>query len=94
MPRRCRGEYCVTAGSPALNFDGKPPLGGARLLSIMVIARDGEGREVSTIFRIKLGNDARRDAGRAGLSEQLRLAANRDHALGRYAGLDSKLPVR
>ncbi len=67
-------------------FEGKPPLNAPRVLSIMVVARDGDGREVSTIFRIKFGKEMRRDSGRSGLSEQLRIAAHRDDVFQRYPG--------
>ncbi len=75
-------------------FEGKPPRGTQDTLSVLVVARDGEGREAATIFRIKLGKaGVQRDVGRAGLSEQLRLAANRAGHLERYANLSSE-PTR
>jgi hypothetical protein len=58
-------------------FEGEPPQGAPRLLAVLVIAKDSDGREASTIFRIRFDRtEARRDGGRAGLSEQLRSAAD------------------
>ncbi|AWI52816.1 hypothetical protein DEH84_04820 [Aquabacterium olei] len=54
------------------------PAGFKGVLQIKVIARDTEGREVSTMFRMHVGEE--RDVkpqSRNGLSEQLRLAAQR-----------------
>jgi hypothetical protein len=54
------------------------PAGFKGVLQIKVIARDTEGREVSTMFRMHVGQE--RDVkpqSRNGLSEQLRLAAQR-----------------
>jgi hypothetical protein len=66
-------------------FDGKPPAGAPRLLSVLVLAKDSEGREASTIFRIRFDRtEARRESGRAGLSERLRMAADRGPGLERH----------
>ncbi|SEJ90032.1 VCBS repeat-containing protein, partial [Pseudomonas linyingensis] len=48
-------------------------------LTVKVIARDSQGREVSALFRISVGEkpSATTGNGRAGLSEQLRMAAKR-----------------
>jgi hypothetical protein len=65
-------------------FDGEPPAGAPRLLSVLVTARDGDGREASTVFRIRFdGAETRREAGRASLSEQLRRVADRGLRLER-----------
>ena len=65
-------------------FDGEPPAGAPRLLSVLVTARDGDGREASTVFRIRFdAAETRREAGRASLSEQLRRVADRGLRLER-----------
>ncbi|MCQ4345835.1 Ig-like domain-containing protein, partial [Pseudomonas stutzeri] len=48
-------------------------------VTIKVVARDSQGREVSTMFRISIGErqNSAGNGGRAGLSEQLRAAAKR-----------------
>jgi large repetitive protein len=57
-------------------FEGKAPRGNPEVLSILVVARDGDGREARTIFRVHF-DKASASGGRAGLSEQLREAADR-----------------
>jgi hypothetical protein len=71
-------------------FEGKPPAGTASVLSIMVVARDVDGREASTIFRLRLDKAGVNSGGRAGLSEQIRSAAGQDRDPGRYADLIAK----
>lgn len=59
-------------------FTVEPPPGVEGTVEVRVIARDSEGREAVTIFKIKVGKDqAPRSGleGRSGLSEQLRQAA-------------------
>ena len=57
-------------------FEGDAPPGSPRVLEIRVTARDTDGREASTIFRIKLhGDDKQRPAGRTGLTDQIRMSA-------------------
>ena len=46
-------------------------------LVVKVFARDSKGREASVMFRLTVGEKAPPAAGRAGLSEQLRMAAKR-----------------
>lgn len=54
-------------------FAGKAPFGSPRELAVKVTARDNEGREASTIFRLKLvAGEKQVKVGRAGLSEQIR----------------------
>jgi len=73
-------------------FSGTPPPGTPSELSVLVKAQDNDGREAATIFRIKLLNkEQQRPAGRAGLSEQIRLAAQRPAHLER---LEKVLPSR
>ncbi len=64
-------------------FDGEPPAGAARVLSVLVTARDGDGREAATMFRIRFDAEARREPGRASLSEQLRRVAEGELKLDR-----------
>jgi len=60
-------------------FSGMPPNGFDDELVIKVIARDADGREAVTTFRIKFDRNALQ--GKQGLSEQLRLAS-------RFAGAE------
>jgi hypothetical protein len=55
-------------------FEGKAPAGTPPELTILVEARDHDGRHAETVFRIRL---EKLPAGRAGLSEQIR-SAQRD----------------
>jgi hypothetical protein len=62
-------------------FTVRPPAGVKGEISIKVIARDSQGREAVTTFKIKLDRNAQTHAsldhhGRAALSEQVREAAN------------------
>jgi len=64
-------------------FEGKVPDDAPDFIEVRVTARDNEGREASTIFRIKLlHGEKTKPAGRASLSEQIRLAAAEPHHLG------------
>ena len=71
-------------------FELVPPPGLEAELAIRLIARDAEGREAATLFRIQVGerarvlNDGAAPTGRAGLSEQLR-EATRQSATSRLA---------
>ncbi len=59
-------------------FQVSAPVGFKGILQIKVIARDGEGREVSTMFRMHVGQERNATpVSRHGLSEQLKLAAQR-----------------
>ncbi|HEY6610228.1 MAG TPA: VCBS domain-containing protein, partial [Pseudomonas sp.] len=60
-------------------FEVMAPDGFRGDLTVKVIARDSQGREVSALFRISVGEkpSATTGNGRAGLSEQLRMAAKR-----------------
>jgi len=69
-------------------FSYQAPAGFQGELEIELMARDTEGREATTLFKLAIGEPAR-PAGRAGLSEQLRLAAQRPalwHELNRAQG--------
>ncbi|VTU18209.1 BNR/Asp-box repeat [Variovorax sp. SRS16] len=79
-------------------FEGTPPLGFEGTLTFKVVARDAQGREAVQVFKITVTKDAslkaahaewRLDlaepAGRASLSDQLRIA--RGGAAGRLAAL-------
>ncbi|MCC6075585.1 Ig-like domain-containing protein, partial [Pseudomonas sp. GCM10022188] len=53
-------------------------------VTVKLLARDSQGREASTLFRISIGEKSHATTGRAGLSEQLRMAAKRpEYALGK-----------
>lgn len=53
-------------------------------VTVKLLARDSQGREASTLFRISVGEKNHANTGRAGLSEQLRMAAKRpEYALGK-----------
>jgi hypothetical protein len=71
-------------------FELVPPPGLEAELAIRLIARDAEGHEAATLFRIQVGerarvlNDGAAPTGRAGLSEQLR-EATRQSATSRLA---------
>jgi VCBS repeat-containing protein len=60
-------------------FEVVAPQGFRGEVAIKVTARDSQGREVSTLFRISIGekHSASTVNGRPGLSEQLRMAAKR-----------------
>jgi hypothetical protein len=60
---------------PSENFNGE--------LRIKLTARDSQGREAVTLFRFHVGDKQVTAAGRAGLSQQLREAAQ--HKLGKRA---------
>jgi len=67
-------------------FEGLAPAGSANELAVLLIARDSVGREVTTIFRIKLVTKGQQHViGRSGLSDQLRQAAQRMPQLDRAA---------
>lgn len=71
-------------------FEMVPPPGLEAELAIRLIARDAEGREAATLFRIQVGereravSDGATPTGRTGLSEQLR-EATRQSAASRLA---------
>ena len=78
------------------SFDGQPPPGFAGEVTIRVTARDAQGHEAVTTFKVKVGGrtasgDGQRAqperAARAGLAEQLRHAARAHPALERLARL-------
>jgi hypothetical protein len=74
-------------------FDGKPPVAFEGTLSVMVLARDAQGREAAQVFKITVTKGGRTDirpglaetAGRASLDDQFRVA--RDAAGDRIAAL-------
>jgi hypothetical protein len=57
-------------------FEFAAPAGFSGELRIKLTARDAQGREAATLFRFHVG-DKRQEAGRAGLSEKLRDATQR-----------------
>ncbi|MCZ8292037.1 MAG: DUF4347 domain-containing protein [Hylemonella sp.] len=70
-------------------FSYQAPAGFQGELEIELMARDTEGREATTLFKLAIGEAPARPVGRAGLSEQLRLAAQRPalwHELNRAQG--------
>ena len=70
-------------------FEGTVPEGAPSVLEIRVTARDNEGREATSIFRIEfLQHEKPRQIGRAGLSEQIRKASARTVHLDGLARLD------
>ena len=78
------------------SFEGQPPPGYAGDVSIRVTARDAQGHEAVTTFKVKVGGRSANGEGqraqperaaRAGLAEQLRLAARTHPALERLARL-------
>lgn len=73
-------------------FEVRAPAGFRGELTIKLAARDSQGREVSTLFRVNVGNHAQGSLGngRSGLSEQLRQAAKRPaFALASPAGMQA-----
>ena len=58
-------------------FQLNPPVGFDEELQIKVLARDSEGREVTAIFKLTVGEGKPKPLGRTGLSEQIMLAAKR-----------------
>jgi hypothetical protein len=58
-------------------FQMDPPRGYQDELQIMVVARDTEGREATTLFRLTVGEVKGKVSSRPGLSEQIRLAAHK-----------------
>ena len=79
-------------------FDGEPPPGYAGEVAIRVVARDAQGHEAVTTFKVRVSRAASADgqrapsergerAGRASLSEQLRDAARAHPVLERLARL-------
>ena len=76
-------------------FEVQAPPGVEGKLTIRVVARDAQGHEAVTVFKVKVGEKSSRDGqraqperpGRAGLSEQLRLMGRPHPALERLARL-------
>ena len=67
-------------------FQVTPPKAFKGNLQIKVIARDSEGREVSTMFQMYLGEDRNnKPQSRSGLSEQLRMGQFRHAPFERMA---------
>jgi hypothetical protein len=60
-------------------FQINPPPGLVEELRINVTARDGEGREASSIFRFFIGDGKAKPTGRPSLSEQINLAVKRNN---------------
>ena len=64
-------------------FEGTPPPGLRSEVAIRLIARDAQGHEAVSVFKVRIGTPARGalstppDAGRPGLSDQIRMAAQR-----------------
>ncbi len=70
-------------------FEGDAPDGGPSELEVRVTARDSEGREASTIFRIKLlPGEKMRALGRASLTDQMRQVGSRPAHMDRLAQID------
>ncbi|MDI1268807.1 MAG: putative Ig domain-containing protein, partial [Polaromonas sp.] len=63
-------------------FQVTPPPGLNDELQIKVTATDAEGREASAIFTLTIGEGKPKLQGRSGLSEQIKLAAQRSSPLG------------
>lgn len=67
-------------------FEGTPPPGVRGELAIRLVARDAQGHQAVSVFKVRLGTPARGaqsaqpDAGRPGLSDQIRMAAQRPGA--------------
>jgi hypothetical protein len=58
-------------------------------LDVKVIARDSDGREASTIFRIKMhAGEKVRPIGRLGLTDQIRMGAHRPTHIRHMAALE------
>ena len=78
-------HYDATTGT----FDGIVPDGAPAVLEIRVTAKDNEGREATSIFRIELSQlEKARPVGRLGLSEQIRQASARTVHLNALATLE------
>ena len=73
------------------SFEGQPPPGFSGEVSIRVVARDAQGHEAVTTFKVKVGEKSGRAQierpGRAGLAEQIRLMGRQHPALERLARL-------
>ena len=63
-------------------FQMTPPPGFNDELQIKVTASDAEGREASAIFNLTVGDGKPKPLGRNGMSEQIKLAAQRSSRLG------------
>jgi hypothetical protein len=75
-------------------FEGVPPAGAPDELAIMVIARDAEGREASTIFRLKLvGADRLNPLGRLGITDQIRFAGERSGFVRTHVAIVDRMPM-
>ena len=57
------------------SFQVNAPAGFSGVLEIRVTARDQQGQEASAVFKLYIGTQ--KPAGRAGLSEQIRMSAQR-----------------
>jgi hypothetical protein len=66
-------RFDARTGSFSLN----PPPDFSGEMEVKVIARDNEGREAATVFRLFIGEDKAKLPARSSLSEQLRLAGKR-----------------
>jgi hypothetical protein len=66
-------RFDARTGSFSLN----PPPDFTGEMEVKVIARDNEGREAATVFRLFVGEDKAKLPARSSLSEQLRLAGKR-----------------
>ncbi|MBV0881847.1 VCBS domain-containing protein [Noviherbaspirillum sp. L7-7A] len=66
-------RFDARTGSFSLN----PPPDFSGEMEVKVIARDSEGREAATVFRLFIGEDKGKLPARSSLSEQLRLAGKR-----------------
>jgi hypothetical protein len=71
-------------------FTAKPPADFSGELVIEVTARDEQGNEVKTQFRLRVGDAQLVPAGRNALSEQLRLEARRAHGWADVARTDER----
>lgn len=71
-------------------FTAKPPADFSGELVIEVTARDEQGNEVKTQFRLRVGDAQLVPTGRNALSEQLRLEARRAHGWADMARTDER----
>ena len=73
-------------------FQIVPPPGFNGELLIKVTATDDEGREASTIFKLTVGEGKPKALGRNGLSEQIKLAAQKSSPWGELVRMQDAKP--
>lgn len=72
-------------------LNGVPPAGFNGDLVVRLVARDSQGREAVTTFRLVVGKERQAPEGRSSLSEQLRLAARPSGMAERLAALSQSI---